>query len=293
MTEPSIPKKIVWLASYPKSGNTWFRAFLTALLNDGELDINEMKTDGIFSSRAIFDDFTDLDSTELYHEEVKNSQPDIFRSLSATYLKEHLFIKIHDAYTLNTNGEPIVPAEPTLCALYFIRNPLDVVASLANHNGITIDEAIELMNRPNGTLAKQKNNFNILNQFRQLMLSWSGHVESWTARLPFPVLVVRYEDMKADTLATFTRAVEFMGVKVQPGQIEKANEATRFEQLQQKEQEKGFKETIISKRLFFRKGQSGGWRQELTEPQALLIIKKHKILMEKYGYPLIIENIKS
>lgn len=288
MNEPSIPKKIIWLASYPKSGNTWFRAFLTALLNDGELDINEMKTDGIFSSRAIFENITDIDSTEIYDEEAKNMLPHVFQALSSGYLKEQLFIKIHDAYTLNTNKAPIVPTEPTQCAVYFIRNPLDVVASLANHNGSTIDEAINLINNPKGALANQKGNFNVNNQFKQLMLSWSGHVESWTANLPFPVIVIRYEDMKAETFGSFKKAIEFMGITIQPEQIEKAIAASKFEQLQQKEQEKGFSEKSISSKHFFRKGETGGWRNELTQQQAQLILNNHKKLMEKYGYPIVV-----
>ena len=290
MTEPSIPKKIIWLASYPKSGNTWFRAFLTALLNDGELDINEMKTDGIFSSRAIFENRTDTDSTELYEEEVKNMLPGVFCDLASDCHKEHLFIKIHDAYTMNANNIPVVPAGPTICAMYFIRNPLDVAASFASHNASTINDAIKLMNNPMGCMAKQKGNYNVLNQFPQLTLSWSGHVESWTGNLPFPVMVLRYEDMLADTLATFTKAIEFTGITVEPGQIEKAIAASKFEQLQQKEQAKGFSEKTIFSKRFFRKGQTGGWKNELTEDQAQLIIAHHEAIMKKYNYTMAAEK---
>lgn len=287
--EPDL-KKIVWLASYPKSGNTWFRAFLTALLNDGDLDINQMKTDGIFSSRFIFDNSTDLDSTDLYDEEVKNMLPDVFCDMAQWYLKKNLFIKIHDAYTLNIQNNPIVPTEPTRCALYFIRNPLDVVASFANHNNGTLDEAIHIMNKPKGSLARQKGNFNVNNQFNQLMLSWSGHVESWTNDLPFPVLVLRYEDMLADGLATFTKAVEFMGIEVQPGQVEKAIIASNFEKLKEKEQEKGFGEKNVKSESFFRKGKSGGWKEELNAEQIQSIITNHKSVMEKYGYPTTVDS---
>jgi len=287
MTEVAAdPKKIIWLASYPKSGNTWFRAFLTALLGDGDLNINEMKTDGIFSSRAIFDNCTDMDSTDLYDSEIKNLLPDIFRHQAELYRKDKLFIKIHDAYTLNTNGLPIVPAEPTLCALYFIRNPLDVAGSFANHNGSSLDEAIVLMNNKKGSLAKQARNRNVNNQFKQLMLSWSGHVESWTYELPFPVLVIRYEDMLADTLNTFTNAVEFMKINVTPAQIEKAIDETRFEKLQQMESKDGFAEKNRKSDKFFRKGMAGNWVNELTPEQIKSIIDNHATVMEQYNYPV-------
>ncbi len=287
MTEPvTDPKKIVWLASYPKSGNTWFRAFLTALLGDGDLNINEMKTDGIFSSRAIFDNCTDMDSTELYDKEVKNLLPEVFRHQAELYKKDKLFVKIHDAYTLNSNGVPIVPEEPTFCALYFIRNPLDVVGSFANHNGSTLDEAITLMNNPRGTLAKQPKNRNVNNQFAQLMLSWSGHASSWIAALPFPVLVIRYEDMLADTFNTFSRAVEFMKIDVPASQIERAIEETKFEKLQKLENETGFQEKNRRSEKFFRKGVAGNWIDELSPEQIKLIIDNHADIMKQYNYPV-------
>lgn len=286
MSDSVNTKKIVWLASYPKSGNTWFRAFLTALLGDGDLNINEMKTDGIFSSRGIFDGCTDMDSTYLYDHEVKNLLPDVFKYQASQYQKDKLFIKIHDAYVLNNNGLPIVPEEPTLCALYFIRNPLDVAGSFANHNDSTIDEAIQLMNSEKGSLAKQRGNQNVNNQFRQLMLSWGGHVDSWSTDLPFPVLVIRYEDMLTDTKAVFTRAVEFMKVSVTEEQIDKAIAETKFEKLQQQEDKDGFGEKNKKSKLFFRKGVAGDWVNELTPLQIKTIIDAHSEVMKRYGYPV-------
>jgi hypothetical protein len=285
MSDLTETKKIVWLASYPKSGNTWFRAFLTALLGDGDLNINEMKTDGIFSSRGIFDGCTDMDSTYLYDSEVKNLLPDVFKYQASQYQKDKLFIKIHDAYMLNDNGLPIVPEEPTLCALYFIRNPLDVAGSFASHNGGTIDEAIELMNNEKGSLARQSRSRNVNNQFKQLMLSWSGHVNSWSADLPFPVFVIRYEDMLADTKAVFTRAVRFMKISVTEEQIDKAIAETKFEKLQQQEGKDGFAEKNKKSKLFFRKGVAGDWVNELTPLQIKTIINEHSEVMKRYGYP--------
>ncbi|MGF7078510.1 sulfotransferase domain-containing protein [Mucilaginibacter sp. UYCu711] len=286
--ENTTPSKIVWLASYPKSGNTWFRAFLTALLGDGDLNINQMRTDGIFSSRYIFDDATDMDSSYLYDEEIKLLLPEVFTQVVSEYNKERLFVKIHDAYTLNSAGVPIVPARPTLCALYFIRNPLDVAGSFANHNAGSIDDAIKIMNKPRGTLAKQKRpigEINTNNQFAQLMLSWSMHAESWTSPdVPFPVMVLRYEDMLHDQMNTFSKAVAFMGLDKTPEQIEKAIFESRFEKLKEQEKEKGFMEKNRNSESFFRKGKSGGWVDELTPGQIKSIVDNHCQVMEKYNY---------
>jgi hypothetical protein len=279
-----IQKKIVWLASYPKSGNTWFRAFLTALLNDGYLDINQIKTDGIFSSRQIFDEFTDIDSTYLYNHEVKKLQANICSYRANFYEKECLFIKIHDAYGYQELNLPIIPTESTLCAIYFIRNPLDIACSLASHINGTVDEAIALMNN-HKKINTSSDNINTQDQLKQRLLSWSEHVESWAiTKLPFPVLILRYEDMLTNSIACFIKALNFLGIKATHNQIETATRATRFEELKKKEIQKGFKERTSLKNLFFRKGNAGNWHTELTTLQIELIKKNHSNVMQLFNY---------
>jgi hypothetical protein len=277
-------KKIIWLASYPKSGNTWFRSFLTALLNNTEIDINELKTNGIFSSRFIFDQLTDTDSTLLYEEEVNAIIPEVFTELKGINKQEKLFIKIHDAYTNNLNNLPIVPTEATHSAIYFVRNPLDIAASWANHNNSSIENAIKFINNPIGKLAKQKNNFNVNNQFPQLLLSWSGHVESWTNNLPFPVLFLRYEDMLTNTYQLFSKALLFMGFNKTREEIEKAIEDSSFSKLKEQEEQKGFAEKDPDSPVFFRQGIAGNWVNELSKEQVEIIIEAHKTTMFKFGY---------
>lgn len=280
-----IPKKIVWLASYPKSGNTWFRAFLTALLNGGEVDINDMKTDGIFSSRLIFDYFTDLDSTILTDDEAKILQPEVFNQLSKDNNKnERLFIKVHDAYILNKLKLPIIPTESTYCAIYIIRNPLDIIPSLANHFNCSFDEAIVLLNNKYGCLSAQKNNKNTASQFNQLMFDWGGHAESWINQLNFPVLVIRYEDMVEQPLETFSKAIEFIGLQFEKHQIKKAIEETSFNKLQKQEKEIFFKESLYRKNMFFKSGKSGDWKKKLSWNQIKEITVNQEGTMKKYGY---------
>jgi hypothetical protein len=276
----TIDKKIVWLASYPKSGNTWFRLFLTALLNEGELDINQIKTDGQFTSRYLFDSATDLDSAELFEDEVRLLLPDVYTYLSSGQNKQHLFIKVHDAYTLNANHKSIVPSAPTLAAIYFIRNPLDVVGSFAHHSNATLDEAIKVMNNDNGKIGELWKGSHLISR----MLNWSAHVESWTKNMPFPVLVVRYEDMVLNTIEIFARAVAFLGLDVSAEQIEVAINKTSFQNLRKLEAEQGFKEGAGKKTPFFRAGKIGNWYEELSRIQVEAILKKNEIIMKQYHY---------
>jgi hypothetical protein len=277
-------KKIIWLASYPKSGNTWLRAFITALKN-GDVDINKLETDGIFSARVRFDTYSGLDSSLLTDDESKTLLGTIFNHLSVTTAKERLFVKVHDAYTFLPNGKPLIPTESTSCAIYLIRNPLDIAASLASHRDDTIDSSIEMLNDNNCRFSAQNNQFNTQPQFEQRLLNWSEHVLSWTTKPPFPVLVLRYEDMLADTLNIFYKAVKFMGIRANLQQIETAMAASSFEQLQKNEKNADFVERQKNN-PFFRRGTSENWRTELNSDQINTITKKHGKIMQKYGYSI-------
>lgn len=274
--------EIVWLASYPKSGNTWFRCFLSALI-EGEVNINRLHTDGIFSSRHIFDTAFDIDGRMLDEQEIKNLMPRAVRYY-ASQSKKMLFCKIHDAYSYNSRGQAIIPSEVTWKVIYLIRNPLDVVASFANHNNSTVDAAIALMNNPRGYLARQKNGFNVNNQTPQLMYSWSGHVQSWHEQEELDILTVRYEDMKQNALKTFSEAAAFIGLEVDDEAIENAIALSEFEKLKETEEAQGFREKNIKSPSFFRKGQTGGYKEELTPEQIRAICIVHGKTMKEFGY---------
>lgn len=274
--------KIVWLASYPKSGNTWFRCFLSALI-DQEVKINQLHTDGIFSSRGLFDQTFDIDSRLLSEQEVKNRMPRIIRHY-ASRSEKLLLCKIHDAYTINQKGQPIIPEDVSVVAIYLIRNPLDIVASYANHMNRDIDYAIKSMNKDNGYLARQKNGLNVNSQFPQLMYSWSGHVRSWHNQQAIKVHTIRYEDMKLDGINTFEKAVKAMGLSVSTDQIREAIALTEFDRIKKLEDELGFREKNIKSPSFFRKGKVGGHQEELTVEQIQLITDKHREVMEEFGY---------
>lgn len=281
--ESTENKKIVWLASYPKSGNTWFRLFLTALLNNGELNINEIKTNGIFSSREIFERFTDLDSTYLYEEEAKKMQGLVFNEMADFNSSDHLFVKVHDAYTFDGDGAPVVPDTCTRCAIYFIRNPLDIVGSMASHIDGSYDDVIKMLNDEHAHLNPQKNDLNIADQLIIPLHDWSRHVKSWTDHPPFPVMVLRYEDMLSDTYNVFRKAVDFIGLKAESSQIEHAISVSSFKQLQQAETETGFRERVKTNK-FFRQGKAGGWKTELNEIQVQEIVNRHREMMVHYDY---------
>lgn len=278
----TLKGKVVWLASYPKSGNTWFRCFLSALLT-GQVDINKINTDGIFSNRVLFDNLTDIDGRLLDEEEVKIRMAEIYK-FHCKHTRKLEFTKVHDAYSLDRNRKPIFPSDVSHHVIYLVRNPLDVVASLANHNSTTKDKSIELMNHPQGHLAWQRNGLNINNQLPQLMYDWSGHVTSWLNQKEIPVTVVRYEDAKKDAVSCFHRVIKDLGLKVSKTKIEEAVQLSKFERLKDMEDKEGFAEKAANVKSFFRKGQSGGYKNELTIDQVQRILDAHHEVMERLDY---------
>jgi len=274
--------KVVWMASYPKSGNTWFRCFLAAMLT-GKVNINHINTDGIFSSRHVFDQVTDVDSRLLTEEEVKLRMADVYR-YHLKFSPKMEFTKVHDAYTYDLDGQPIFPTDVTHKVIYLVRNPLDVVASFANHNSSTIDQTIRLMNKPNGYLARQKNGLNINNQLPQLMFDWSGHVRSWLDQKNVDVILMRYEDTKKDPVGNFHRALSEAGLKVTKKRVKEAVALAKFDRLKKLEEEVGFREKNIAVKAFFRSGKSGGYKDELTSDQIKTVQKNHRRTMKRLGY---------
>lgn len=273
---------IYWLASYPKSGNTWFRIFLSNLQQNGDspVDINELATVTIASNRCWLDNVLGFDTAELEPDEIDRLRPFVYQwSKQNAEIEYH---KIHDAYTYTTDGLPLVGRESTLGALYILRNPLDVALSAANHWGLNIDECIKRMGSHKTSLAKNRKG--LPDQVRQQLLTWSEHVLSWVDAPGLDCLTIRYEDMLNRPLQTFTEACRFLQLPADAGRIEKAIRFSSFNILSGQEAQHGFKERPIKTQRFFRQGKSGAWRDQLSAGQIQKIVADHHVVMRRFGY---------
>jgi len=277
-----MENNIIWLASYPKSGNTWFRSFLTALLNNGDIDINKMESNDIFSDKGYVESILDLSADDVSSREFEN-----YRKLAFIYKanksSKESFMKIHDAYTYSRwDGQPLIPSEGSRLALYFIRNPLDVVLSLANHTGLTIDETIDnYMNCEEGAFVKKSKT---AQQYYQLFGTWGMHAASWINQTNIPLHVIRYEDMKVNPFGTFKEAILQMQLNYNDEDINKAIAACDFNKLKQQEEKTGFKEKAAASAAFFFKGESGRWKKELSKEQIKRIMIVNESMMNRFGY---------
>lgn len=280
--------KIVWLASYPKSGNTWMRVFLTNYLRNAEqpVDINELDNAEIASSRHIFDEAVGIASGDLTYEEVNRYRPDAYIHFAESH-SETIYCKIHDAYTYLPNGRPLFPTEVTYGAIYIVRNPLDVAVSYSNHTGSEIDMTIQLMGDHRYCLAMDYGGQPL--QLPQRLHSWSDHVVSWRDAPNLNRIFVRYEDMMSQPVETFSSVARFLSADTQLDannmeQICRAIEFSRFDVVRSQEEQHGFQERPFAAKRFFRSGKSGAWRESLTSAQVDRIIADHRTVMRECGY---------
>lgn len=277
-------KNVTWLASYPKSGNTWTRAFLTSLMgNICEVNINGLGSISIASASLPFEFATGLRVSDLTEDEIELLRPGAHQFL-ADRNEQRYFLKVHDAYIHTAKGQPMFPTKATHSAVYLIRNPLDVAISWANHSAITIEEAVRHLNNPRHCLSLRSPGGSISNQLRQKMLTWAGHVESWINAEEIEVLPIRYEDMKTDAVREFKKIVEFTELDKTEEEIAAAEEQCRFEKLKKQEEEQGFREKMSKGGSFFNRGGTGYWKDELTEEQVASIIEVNGEVMRKFGY---------
>ncbi len=276
-------KNIVWLASYPKSGNTWFRMFLANYEQNAEkpLPLEKIEATSIASSPVDFEEQTGLNPFELYHDEVGTYRPDMYRALSEKIERkeENCYKKVHDAYTLNMNNEPIFPEDVSRCVVYFVRNPFDVCVSFANHGANKIEKTFKLLLNEEAFIAGGSDG-----QLRQKLLSWGNHVQSWKNQSVIPVHIARYEDMLLSPVETFGGIVRFLGLEYEEERLKRAIYNSDFKQLQQMENENGFKERLQRNKQFFWKGKIGNYHDFLSKEQIDKIVEYNYNTMKEFGY---------
>ena len=273
--------RIFWLASYPKSGNTWLRAFLTSLIGAEPLDINKLAVGTIAADRNTFDRVLTISGSDMTEAEVEYHRPEVYRRIAANS-ETDIFLKAHDEYCHTAAGEPLFPAEVSGGAVYLVRNPLDVVVSFAHHMARSVDQIVDLMQDDEACLGCGNNRLH--QQLPQRLRSWSTHVSSWLDCASMPVHVMKYEDMHATPVQTFGAAVNFLGFQSDPDRLSRALAMSSFAELRRQEEKAGFAERSPRALSFFRGGRTGDWQNVLTARQVDRIVQVHGPVMRRLGY---------
>ena len=178
----------IWLASYPKSGNTWLRAMYSAWSAREEARLDRLDGVPMAASRQAFDDALGIDSADLTADEIDLLRPRADEVIAAQDRRdgEIRLRKVHDALFTGPAGEPVVSVAAARCAVYVIRDPRDVAVSLAHHT----DRAPGLRRRVHGLAERRRwrpPRDRLEPQLRQRLGTWSEHVESWTDQETIPV----------------------------------------------------------------------------------------------------------
>jgi len=271
-------RQIVWLASYPKSGNTWVRLFLDAYFLQ-ELDINEIVCsvgDDNIARYNLGDDSPiwrwPVDIQQLAR---GTAMLRLVTGYKGSDVGIPLFVKTHQANVV-ANGVELLPQSLTKATIYLVRDPRDVFPSFCNHMGLDFDKGLAEMTNPYDVLISSKI------KAADFLSSWDKHVESYLAAKDHNVLLVHYEDLKEDPQHWFTRILEHAGVTPDPLIVRRAIEMTKLSRLREAEQKDGFREgSAKAKEPFFNTGETG---KNIPPSYRSMIDRAFRKTMTKLGY---------
>lgn len=274
--------RLVLLVSYPKSGNTWMRAFLASLTRGGRTpDINTELTAGVLTDRAECDAWVGAETSDLTAQEIAAIRPYISRRAAVAGRD---IVKVHDANIAPPGAsEPAFPADCVDRVIYIVRDPRDVAVSCTYHFEKSAEVVASDMNDPFFSIGHADTR--LTPQIDQYLSTWSRHVESWLDAPDLRVQKVRYEDMANAPQQTFAAAARFLGVECTDDVLAQVVDSVGFQKLAEQEGKTIFRErNPRTTERFFRRGRIGGWRTELPHAVSDRIKRDHGRVMRRLGY---------
>ena len=276
---------IIWLASYPKSGNTWVRAFLSSILysEKGINDFSTLHKIEQFPKKEHFEDLIeDLQNPKKIFENWKNAQNKINLNKNIKLLKTHHVLCKIDNFEFTDNSN-------SLGVIYVVRDPRTVLLSIKHHFGMkSLDEARDFITNENIWLGVNKSEKykNKSNKVPTLIGSWRVNYLSWKNKIQ-NYLIVKYEDLLENPQREFFKISKFieklMNCKFDEEKIKNAIETTSFQTLQKLEEKGLFTEQGQGAR-FFNSGPNTDWKTQLDKNIIDEINLKFKNEMVELGY---------
>jgi len=278
---------IIWIASFPKSGNTWLRMFLKSyFLKENEIfSLETSKKDTFlvknFPDEKMLDQFNiDYSKFENIVKNWGNLQSYINLNNQTNYLKTHHAMCTIGPYKFTSN-------KYTKGAIYIVRDPRDVLVSYSHHLGLEYEETYKLIS---GTYHFEYPNSKIKQhmQYKQgLIGKWSDHYNSWKTCNLFKILIIKYEDMIDDNYNTFLKVLEYLkeinSVGINTIKIQSALKQTKFNELKKLEKKYGFNEKQKGD-FFFRVGKKNEWKNQLSKNIVDKIERIFEKEMKELGY---------
>ncbi len=272
--------KNIFLASYPKSGNTWMRSIISNFYNfDQEFNLKTLKSIPLLSIKKHFDEFENKiysDNNVLDFDWLSQNIIECQKILNKKSNHLNIF-KTHSVRHKNFTNETVNAG-----FIYIIRDPRDVVVSFKNFSGASLDKII------NELLFEKKIMMNT-NGAQELLSTWELNVLSWLNYNTVPKLIIRYEDLKLNTKEIVIKIKEFISklhrinLDLSDADIDQIIKNTNFNNLQKIEDKYGFDESSKHSK-FFRSGKSNQWKDVLSNTQVKLIENNLNTLMKNFNY---------
>ena len=281
----------VWLASYPKSGNTLIRALLSSYFfsDDGNFDFKLINNIKQFPNIKIFENLNiDINNENEVIKNYINAQKSINNKNDIQFLKTH-------SYLFNIKNNAFTDLNNTLGAIYIVRDPRNVVTSYANHNNLTIEQATEHIINSSSIGGNIKSEF-LSDHAKVYLGSWGSNYNSWKSfKAPNKYLLIKYEDLVSKKEEIMIKVLNFIfqlkGIKyeINKKKLKNSITTTSFEKMKNKEKMEGFVESKINKKTgeripFFNLGPKNNWQNILPINLKEKIENSFKKEMKELGY---------
>jgi len=282
---------IIWIASYPKSGNTWIRSLIASYFftNDGIFNFDLLKNIEQFAPKI-----PKSILSEKTHYQSKVSKSWISTQKEINIDKKIRIFKTHNAMCA-INGNNFTDKYNTCGVIYIARDPRNIITSISNHYEINNEKSLEFISNKRKIIfpikkgsenKSDENDFNFLSD-------WGTHYLSWKNIAFCPVKIIKYENLIDDTKNSFISILDFlskfMKVDYNEKKISNSINSTSFDYVSELEKKTGFDESVLSNKTnkkikFFNLGKHNNWKNLLEKK---LISKTEKIFanqMKELGY---------
>jgi len=259
---------IIWLASYPKSGNTWVRSIISSLLysDDGNFSFELMSKVSQFPEKKYFKNFiNDFGNFNQIKEKWISAQDMINLDNQIKVLKTH-----QGKYTVGKDS--FTNDQNTLATIYIVRDPRTLISSISNHYTLTFDEASNFLMTPQ-IVGNSKRWEDKETGIKCLLGKWNDHYRSWT-RNKSNLLLIKYEDLIQNPENELEKIINFLkkylNIETNNNKNKKILETTSFKNLKEMEQKGLFRENVLNKKdenkvSFFHLGPANNWKDNLNE----------------------------